>query len=247
MDDWISFWDAPNAIFVNDRHLRVHCARMADDVIPLIPSPDARVLDHGCGEALCADRVAAACAQLMLCDAAPSVRARVKARFPGEAKIRVLAPEDVERLPDHSLDLIVAMSLCQYLSTAIFGGLLVLWHRLLAPQGRLIVADVIPPDLGVAADALALLRLAAREGFLGSAVIALAQTLFSPYRKLRAEPGLTTYTPEDMEAQLAAAGFRSERLPRNLGHNQRRLAFCGQKVPSSPARPGAFWAEAAAP
>ena len=50
----------------------------ANDIIGLIPSPDAAVLDYGCGEALFADKIAAKCAQLTLSDAAPLVRERLK-------------------------------------------------------------------------------------------------------------------------------------------------------------------------
>ena len=37
------------------------------------------MLDHGCGEALDAGRVAAACGKLYLCEAAPSVREKLRA------------------------------------------------------------------------------------------------------------------------------------------------------------------------
>ena len=115
MRDWISFWDSDHPIYVNARHFDVHYREIAADIIRLIPSPDAKLLDHGCGEALHADDVAAKCGGLFLCEAAPTVRGRVAERFRDNAKIRVLTPEDVERLPDACLDLVVANSLAQYL------------------------------------------------------------------------------------------------------------------------------------
>ena len=57
------------------------------------------------GEAIHADLVAARARELYLCDAAASVRAAIAARFAGNPKIKVIAPEDVERLPEGSLDL----------------------------------------------------------------------------------------------------------------------------------------------
>jgi hypothetical protein len=64
--DWVSFWNAPHSIYVNARHLDVHYRDIADGVIAFVPSREARVLDYGCGEALHADRVAAAAATLTL-------------------------------------------------------------------------------------------------------------------------------------------------------------------------------------
>src|SRR5581483_4385564 len=123
--------------------------------------PDARVLDHGCGEAVHADRVAAVAGRVLLCDAAVSVRAALAARFAAEPRIEVLSPDQVSRLPPASLDLIVSNSMIQYLSAAELDEMLALWPRLLAPGGTLIVADVIPPDVGALSDVVALLRYAA--------------------------------------------------------------------------------------
>src|SRR6266700_1468988 len=52
---------------------------------------------------------------------------------------------------------------------------LALWHRLLAPGGTLIVADVIPPDAGALSDVTALLRYAAANGFFLAALWGLAR------------------------------------------------------------------------
>src|SRR5205807_5254209 len=137
------------------------------------------------GEAIHADRVATVAAEVLLCDSAASVRAAMAARFAGNQRIRVIAPEDVEKLPDRNLDLIVANSVVQYLTAAELDRLLALWRRLLADGGTLIVADVIPPDVGAASDVVALLRYAARHGFLIAALAGLVRTALSPYRKLR--------------------------------------------------------------
>ena len=59
MRDWISFWDSHHSIYVNARHFDVHYRTIADMIVRHLPSPDAVVLDFGCGEALHADRVAA--------------------------------------------------------------------------------------------------------------------------------------------------------------------------------------------
>jgi SAM-dependent methyltransferase len=225
MSDWRSFWDSAHSIYVNARHKDVHYREIADQIAAFVPGPSARVLDYGCGEAIRADRVAAVASELMLCDQAPSVRAAITARFAADPRIRALAPEEVETLPDGSVDLIVANSMTQYLAPAELDRVLRLWHRLLAPGGTLIVGDVIPPAAGALTDVTALLRYAAANGFFLAALWGLARTAVSPYSRLRSRLGVTRYTQSDFMQKLTSAGFGAERLPRNLEHNAARMTF----------------------
>ena len=118
MSSWREFWDSAHSIYVNDRHKDVHYRDVAEQIAAFVPRADARVLDHGCGEAIHADIVAAKAREVLLCDAAASVRNAIAARFAGNPKIRTIAPEEVGHLPDACLDLIFANSLVQYLTTA---------------------------------------------------------------------------------------------------------------------------------
>ncbi len=225
MTDWRSFWDSDHSIYVNDRHKDVHYREIADQIAAFVPGPDARVLDHGSGDAIHAGRVAAVAAEVLLCDAAANVRASMAQRFANNPRIKVLAPEQVETLPAGSLDLIVSNSMAQYLTQAELDRLLALWRHLLAPGGVLIVADVIPPDAGALSDVVALLRYAARNGFLLAALLGLARTSVSPYRRLRSTLGITQYTEAAFMQKLRAAGFAAERLARNMEHNPARMTF----------------------
>jgi SAM-dependent methyltransferase len=225
MRDWIEFYDSPHSIYVNARHADVHYRDTATQVAAFVPGPSARVLDYGCGEAIHADTVAAVAAQVFLCDAAPNVRASVAARFAANGKIRVVSPEDVERMTDRSLDLIVANSVVQYLTRDTLTALLALWRRLLAPDGVLIVADVIPPEVGVASDAFALVRYAASHGFLIAALAGLVRTAASSYRHLHRTLSKAQYGEAEFLNLLRDAGFAAGRLPRNMEHNQARMTF----------------------
>jgi ubiquinone/menaquinone biosynthesis C-methylase UbiE len=224
-DNWVSFWDTDHPIYVNARHFDVHYRAIADDIVALIPSPPAHVLDHGCGEALHADEIAARCGEILLCEAAPTVRTRVAERFKSEPKIHALSPEKVDKLPDASLDLIVANSLLQYLKRHELETMLANWKRILKPGGRLVVADILPHQQSMAKDALSLLSFAARNGFLIAAVLGLVRTLFSDYGKIRAKLGVSQYSEEEMLSILRGAGFNAKRLAKNFGHNQQRMAF----------------------
>jgi SAM-dependent methyltransferase len=230
MSDWRSFWDSAHSIYVNARHKDVHYREIADQIAAFVPGPGARVLDYGCGEAIHAERVAAVAAQVLLCDSAPSVRAAIAARFAADLRICTLAPEDVEKLPDGGVDLIVANSMTQYLTPAELDRVLGLWHRLLAPGGALIVGDVIPVDAGALTDVMALLRYSAANGFFAAALWGLVRTAVSPYSRLRSRIGVTRYTQEAFLAKLKAAGFTAERLPHNLEHNAARMTFRARPI-----------------
>lgn len=225
MSDWLSFWDKPHSIYVNARHKDAHYRLIADEIAARVPAADAHVLDYGCGEALHADWVAAACGELLLSDGAPAVRASIAARFAGNAKIRTLSADEVARLPDGGLDFIVLHSVAQYLAPEQTLALLILFRRLLRADGVLLVSDVIPPQVTPWTDAAALLRFGAADGFLLGALCGLARTLFSDYRRLRARVGLTHYSESAMVEALKAAGFEAHRADKNIGHNPARMAF----------------------
>lgn len=231
---WRDFWNGEHAIYVSPRHKLLHYRQVAADLIRHIPSPDAVVLDHGCGEALSADRVAAQCGKLYLCEAAPSVRERLAANFGHIRKIAVVSPEEVAALDDASLDLVVANSLIQYLTRTELSDLLALWREKLKPGGKLVIADVIPPDVSPLTDASQLLAFAWRGGFLTAALAGLVRTALSDYRKLRAELGLATYTEGEITLLIGGAGYLAVERQPNFGHNPHRMTFAARNPPETP-------------
>jgi SAM-dependent methyltransferase len=223
--NWREFWDRPHRIYVNERHRRVHYARVAADIVSELPATPAVVLDYGCGDALDAGEVAARCRKLILSDSAASVRAGLKQRNAGDPAIEVLAPEDVADLPESSLDLVVANSVLQYLTRDECAALAAMLRGKLARGGRLIFADVVPPGGGLVADVSSLLGTALREGFFFAALTGLAFTFVSDYRRLRNQIGLTMYEESEIRALLEKAGYTTERRPKNFGFNQNRMTI----------------------
>jgi SAM-dependent methyltransferase len=228
--DWREFWNGEHSIYVNARHKALHYDRIARDLAAYIPSPRASVLDYGCGEALSAAALAEKCGTLYLYDAASNVQEKLRGRFASYRNIVVLSSNGLDTIGEASLDLIIANSLLQYLRHREFEDLLDVWHRKLRPDGRLVLADVLPPDLDAIADVKALLDFAWRGGFLMAALAGLGRTFFSDYRRLRNEVGLTRYAPEDLFTLLAAHGFAGEQRASNVGHNQLRATYLARKV-----------------
>ena len=225
MDDWIDYYDSTHTIYASKRHRDLHFEVIARDIIGYITSRDAVVLDYSCGEALSAARVANACGQLLLAEPAPGVRGRLIARFAPNMKIRVRSLEDVRKMHEKSIDLVVMNSVAQYMTPQELDAALAVIRRILKPSGRLVLGDILRPEVGMASDVLALLKFAARHGFLKDALIGLISTALSDYRQLRTKVGLTRYSEQEIAAKLAAAGFTASRAQRNIGHNPSRMTF----------------------
>lgn len=230
MEDWIDYYDSTHTIYASRLHQDVHFELIARDITGYIPNADATVLDYACGEALSASKVTEACAKLILAEPAPKVRTRVAARFAGNPKIIVHSLDDLRDLPAGSVDLAVMNSVAQYMTLPQLEDAFAVVKRLLKRDGKLVVGDILPPDLGMMTDVMALLRLGAKHGFLWDALVSLVKTALSDYRQLRTTLGLQHYSAADMLAKLEAAGYRASRAKINIGHNQARMTFVAQPI-----------------
>ena len=225
MDEWIDYYDSTHTIYASRLHRDVHFEVIARDIIGYISSPDAVVLDYACGEALSAAKVADACGKLYLAEPAPGVRGRLIARFAPNTKIRVRSLEDVRKMAENSIDLAVMNSVAQYMTPGELDAAFAIIKRLLKPGGRLVLGDILRPEVGMGRDVLALLKFAAKYGFLKDALIGLISTALSDYRQLRTRIGLQRYSEAEVVAKFAAAGFTASRAHQNIGHNPWRMTF----------------------
>ena len=225
MDDWIDYYDSTHTIYVSKLHRDIHFQTIARDIVGYISSNEAVVLDYACGEALSAETVADACGRLILAVPAPGVRGRLVARFAPNTKIRVRSLDDLRHMDEKSVDLAVMNSVAQYMTPDQFDAAVATIRRLLKPAGRLVLGDILQPNGGMSSDVIALLRFAAKHGFVKDALLGLARTALSDYRQLRTRIGLQRYSETELLAKLAAAGFTAARAPVNIGHNPSRMTF----------------------
>ncbi len=220
--EWLDYWDGDVSLYVSPRHLEAHYRGLFRAIEPLLPATPFTLLDFGCGEALMSPTLAARGARVVLHDAAPSRAAVLRARFAGVSGVEVA--EDLAPLAG-ACDLVLLISVLQYVPKAELPALLARLRACLAPGGRLVIGDILGPDNSVVADVTALLSFARREGFFFAALAGLARTLRSDYGRLRGEIGLTTWTFEEIAPVLTAAGFDAAPLGWNIGHAGHRRSI----------------------
>src|SRR5947199_9632927 len=203
MDDWIDYYDSTHTIYASKQHRDLHFQVIARDIVGYISSPDTVVLDYSCGEALSAARVAEACGKLILAEPAPGVRGRLIARFAPNTKIRVRSLDDLRKMAEKSVDLVVMNSVAQYMTPDEFDFALAVIRRLLKPSGRLILGDIMRPEVGMIRDIIALLRFALNYGFLKHPLTVLLSTPLSDYRQFPSRAGQHRHSQTLVLTQLA--------------------------------------------
>jgi SAM-dependent methyltransferase len=226
---WLAYWDAPNTSYVSERHKRAHYDVVFAGVRPHLPVRDGVVLDWGCGEALAAERIADICGELLLHDGAPSTRERLHRLHDAHPRIRILDDAALGGLAPASIDLVIVNSVIQYLGEQDLARALDLFATLLKPGGSLLLGDVITPGTPMTRHVTTFLGFALRRGFLPAALVGLAPTSASPYRRLQREIGLKSYAPAEMIALLRQHGFVAERLAANIAVSRHRAAYLARK------------------
>jgi ubiquinone/menaquinone biosynthesis C-methylase UbiE len=158
------------------------------------------------------------------------VRGRLIARFAPNTRIRVRSLDDLRKMAEKSIDLAVMNSVAQYMTPDELDSALAVIQRLLKPNGRLILGDILRPEVGMIRDVIALLRFALTHGFLKDALIGLVSTALSDYRQLRSRVGLQRYSEDEMAAKLESNGFTASRAHVNIGHNPWRMTFIARQA-----------------
>ncbi len=222
---WAEYWNGEPSLYVNERHRRMHYERIVHDVIKHVPPGTARLVDYGAGDTLTARELARVCGHLFLCDSARRVRQRLLLRYAGEPNISVITPEEFAALPAGGIDMIVVNSVVQYVSPPEFFNLIEQSREKLRHCGLLLLADIVPRQVGPARDAIELIKFAGRAGFLLPALFGLARSYFSPYRKIRQRYGFLQFEEAELLQSLRQRGFKVERHYPNIGHNAQRMTF----------------------
>jgi SAM-dependent methyltransferase len=185
------------------------------------------VLDFGCGFGFVSALLAPLVAHVCFWDPSPRMRSIAERNTADVPNARLCDPSRLVREQlaidgaGSPFDLILVNSVAQYMAPDELRTWLPRWRELLAPDGKLVLSDLIPPGHGSLFDIADLLRLGARLGFPLRAVGEILGDLRIYWRTRRAMP-LVQIGPKDLERAAAAADLRTTVLPRNLTHFSRR-------------------------
>jgi len=236
VESWLDFWNAPNALYVNQRHREAHYDVFLSGIRSHLPVGVGGVmLDWGCGDALAAEQLAQICSTVLLFDAAENTRVALRRRYEGHSRIRILDEAALAALASNSVDLVIVNSVIQYLTRQQFIASARMFHRLLRTDGAFLLGDVIGAELSLPSQVFTFLKFAFRHGFLIPASVALLKTGTSPYRKLRRAAGYTCYSQVEMVDLLKGCGFSAERLAGNIAVNQHRRSYICRKASAATA------------
>jgi SAM-dependent methyltransferase len=162
------------------------------------------------------------------------MRRSTAAEVSGATNVRFFDLTDgVPTQPDVRFDFILANSVVQFMTAEEFEGWLRVWRQLLAPGGRIVVSDLVPPDYPAFAELLTLLQFSARRGFLVRAVYDAVRVMPLYWKTRRKRPLLTTGR-EDLSRWARQADLRVSFLPRNLTRFDRRITAVFQAQDSAP-------------
>jgi SAM-dependent methyltransferase len=183
----------------------------------------ARVLDFGCGFGHVAELLAPRVGKLFLWDSSANMRRRARLNVAGRQNICFLDLSAAKSLcSDMKFELILVNSVVQYMTLEEFSAWLLRWRDMLAPRGRIVVSDLIPPDYPAFRDIIDLLRFSARRGFLVRAVWQAFSELWRYWGVRRVRP-LSRIGREELSQRGKDAGLTVSYLSANLTHFKKRL------------------------
>jgi cyclopropane fatty-acyl-phospholipid synthase-like methyltransferase len=186
--------------------------------------PHMRVLDYGCGPGFAASLVAQHVAVVALWDTAARLRASALeqvSRF-GHAEVVDLSTPSSAAVA--RFDLILVNSVVQYMTENELGQTMRVWRRLLRPEGRVILSDVVPPDSRMLREIRDTLWFSLSRGIFFASLNAMRRE-FLRYAVARRSTPLLRLTASSVAALARNAGLMCTPLRTNLTFRRNRLSF----------------------
>jgi SAM-dependent methyltransferase len=216
---WSGYWEG-----LQDRQ-RIFRSEATDTVRRLFseaPLPaGARVLDFGCGFGLVGAGLARRGCEVWLWDASPHMRKLARMNAAHVAGVHFADLSRPEDLPPLRFDLVLVNSVAQYMPDAELDAWLTRWARLLAPGGRIVIADLLSEEASALADWRDFTRHALRGGFLLRAVReGLAE--IARYRRMRGARPLRRLSRGELSERAERHGLHLRFADRNVTYKRRR-------------------------
>jgi len=219
-EDWNSYWER-----IEDKQevFRAEACDHIQRVRSLVKvDSSTRALDFGCGFGFATEQIAPHVGSVALWDGSANVRRRARARvawLPNVELADLSAADDSRN--DAAYDLITVHSVVQYMAEDELLGWLRRWRRMLRPNGRLVLSDLIQPGTSSLRELIDYLRFSARNGFFIDAFIGGVRE-FASYFGARSSRPLTMVNEERLTKWAAQTGLRLEWLPANLSYRRFR-------------------------
>lgn len=179
--------------------------------VPLTPATVA--LDYGCGYGQAAFFLAPLVGRLHVWDHSENMRRFAAGHLRRFPHVAAWDPADAAV----SFDLIWVNSVVQYMTAGLFAETLQRLAPRLAPAGKLVVSDLIPPRHPFHRDAVSLLWFSLRRGYLWRAVRQ-TRAVSKQYDELKDKTPLYHPSRDEVTNLATVAGLRTEYLPYNLTH-----------------------------
>lgn len=216
---WDTFWQTLNPDSrLYEEQSREYVRKLTTEI--QIPC-DARVLDFGCGFGFAALELAPLVGKLYLWDPHPRMRLHAQRHVAHLPNVCVLANYPAVGRCDVEFDFVLVNSVIQYMQVEEFASWLQRWPAVLAPDGQIIISDIIPHGHKGLFDYLDLLRFSMRRRFLLQAVTG-ARAEIVRYWMKRHERPLTHHSHQHLRHFAAEADLTLEMLSCNLTHFRSR-------------------------
>src|SRR6266566_2676141 len=195
-NQWHAYWDRLEEHVIFRVEAADYLSRLE---AALGPQRGARVLDFGCGFGFLAELLAPEVATLFVFDASDHMRRQAQLRF----------------------DLILVNSVVQYMTPDEFHGWLGRWRAMLAPEGRLVLSDLLTRDVNPLREVVELLLLSARGRCLVS-VVRKALGELRHYTRTRHVRPLCRIALDDLRERAGRLGLAVDVMTSNLTYRSTR-------------------------
>lgn len=233
MSDWFSFWSKnpklfgivmqKNAVYFADKLLKRKVIQAGD-----------RVLDIGCGPGFLAEQLEDKVKQYYGVDVSENCIQSCREKFSGKPHVQFMQigsadnENSLAHFENHGMqfDVIVILSVVQYFSD-LHKVEMLLSHckKILSPNGKIILSDVIQSDKGLLKDAFSVLVDSIRKNYFFSFLQFMYQARFSKYNELRIKHNLLNISQESIDAICSNINLYPELMPTcTLQHS--RVSYC---------------------
>lgn len=220
-DSWHVYWERiGDDTKVFEAEADDHVGRL---IAALSPGKNAQVLDFGCGFGHTARFLAPRVGRVTLWDDAASVRYRARLRTAHIDNVCYADLTDPDNDPAGFFDLITVHSVVQYMSEPQLRAWLVRWRAMLAPDGRLVLSDLIQPGSSAIRELLGFIKFSISRGIF---LDALRQGLreISAYLSARSRRPLLLVTPIRLRELAPPREWSIQILPTNMSHRRNRIS-----------------------